>query len=578
VILVEDLGFGSFSCGEDSRPEQAPGFEAFCEEAVRFTHAYTPSTMSQATVASILTGLYPREHSVRHNGPVGLNPAIETVAEVAKRRGYQTSFFSGGPPIWRRAAFNQGFDLFDDTISVSLRHLYRPASEVINLFLGWQETEAPHGRFFSMLYFSDLQFLDEPTVNELGDVRENSYHSQVEAVGQSLANLVREMKKRKIWDSTDVVLVGLNGYVGDVRPGEPAALNLFSESTRSTLMIKPSRRKREGPFNWKIDTPVSLVDLSATLYDLVDPVDNPPLSKFLTVSLRTALEGPTASWPADRPIVSESAWSQWREGGGIRASVRKGPYFFLFDQHEQVLNTLTDTLETTPAPRSDKQSEAARQELESFLMSLQYSPWEGGSTAAFEKAILGRDIWRSRGPDNDALKRLQSLARRFPYDEEIIGWRAIWALRRGNWKELKTLALALPDTDSNRASWLYVASKNLEEKSEIPLDPCFAFLKDKGHEGGVARDCRDAVTRDLIAVIEENAEIEHGHNLDEFLRAYSTRALTVRVAEYNAVTGLQWDTSPGQLNAPDTVDLILALPEYKKLKSLAHARVFTETK
>src|SRR4051812_44820860 len=59
VILVENLRFGSFSCGEGSESGRPQGLRAFCDEAVRFTHAYTPSVLSQATIASIITAKYP---------------------------------------------------------------------------------------------------------------------------------------------------------------------------------------------------------------------------------------------------------------------------------------------------------------------------------------------------------------------------------------------------------------------------------------------------------------------------------------------------------------------------------------
>jgi Sulfatase len=137
VIMIESLGFNSFSCGETTGTSEEVLFEGFCRESVRFTHAYAPSPMSQPTIASIMTGLYPIEHGVRHNGALSLSTQYQTVGEAAKAKGFRTSFFSGGPPIFRRSGFNQGFDLFDDNVPVNMKQIYRPASQVSQLFLNW---------------------------------------------------------------------------------------------------------------------------------------------------------------------------------------------------------------------------------------------------------------------------------------------------------------------------------------------------------------------------------------------------------------------------------------------------------
>ena len=264
--MVENLGFNSFSCGDASGPPDEVLFESFCNESVRFTHAYTPSTMSQAAIASLLTGLYPREHGVRHNGAVGLSAKIETLAEVARDSRMKTSFISGGPPIFRRSGFSQGFDIFDDSVAPALKSLYRPASSVVSMFLDWQKPL--RGGWLSFLFFADPQFVDQPTVDDLGEERESSYEGQVAEVSESIESLVKEMKRRQVWDSTTVVLVGTNGFGSENRPSDPQAVNLFADATRVVLMVKPAHTDKPGfvkPSNWKIDSNVSLADLGETL-------------------------------------------------------------------------------------------------------------------------------------------------------------------------------------------------------------------------------------------------------------------------------------------------------------------------
>lgn len=571
VIAVENLGFGAFSCNEGPGADESSGFRTFCEEAVRFTHAYTPSTMSQASIASLLTGRQPYEHGVRNNGSQFLSAHVNTAGEAAVSQGYRTYFVTGGPPIFRKSGFAQGFETFDDSVPLSLSRIYRQAHEVVNLFLNWQESEAPRGRFLGFLFLSDLQFIDSPTTNAIGELRESSYESQVDEIGESLAQLVHEMKRRKIWDSTYVVLVGLNGFSTEPRLAEARSINLFSESTRVSLMIKPARKMRDGPFNWKVDSNVSLTDVGATLFELLGR----PLRVFHSLaparSLMSVLRGPEPDWPEDRKILSETAWARWHGWGNIRYAVRTGPYLYIQDQPDMLFNTLTDSMETLPLPESDERYLSLRSDMLHFLRSIRPTPWEGPNRLVTEKQELARELWRNRVPSAETLERLKALSRRYPRDEQLNGWRAIWALRVGDWKELKAVS-SKPET---RPTWAYVAARNLGEKATLPEDPCFAFLKkDRASDWHLAKECEATGLSDLVLWGNEREEMAiRNQAMESFLRSYASRALATRVAEHNYVSGLMWDTNLDMLHAPDTIDLILALPEMKKFRTAVVRRL-----
>ncbi|MES2856657.1 MAG: sulfatase-like hydrolase/transferase, partial [Bdellovibrionota bacterium] len=516
VLVVQNLGFNSFSCDDTAEVGDTPGFDSFCQEAVRYTHAYSVSTLSQATVGSLLTGLYPREHGVRHNGAQGLNPALETVAEVALKKGFATSFFSGGPPVWRRGAFSQGFATFDDNVQVSLKKLYRPANSVVDLFLKWQETEARRSPFLSFLFFADAQFFDQPTVNDLGEIRESTYRAQLEEVGESMSNLVTELKRRKIWDSSYVILVGLDGKTSGSREDEPSGSNLYSESTHVTLMIKPARKKRESPFNWKIDANVSLVDVGATLFDILDGEQVRLVSRAGAVSLKNTLVEPVPDWPIDRKIITESAWPEWRGYGGVRASVRKGPYLYIFDTKDKLYNTLTDSLEVSLLPKSDPRAAEVREELANYLVSFDYAPWAPSVPSVLESSMVAEDLWRTHGPAA-ALYQLENLARRYPDDARLRGWRAIIALENSNWKELIDVAR---DT---RPIWKYVGEVNsgIRSSSRKPVidEPCVRAIVDK-FQKALVRKCSNETARELLSWASASNGEEQERAKETFFRRY----------------------------------------------------------
>ena len=159
IIAVDRLGFDTMTCDETFLSERdLDGFLSFCDQSVRFTHAFTSSTLAVPAISTLLTGLYPMEHKVRDNGNKPLSAQLETVAEVAYRKDYRTSFFSGGAPVLRKSGLAQGFHRFDDNIDPNWTSWFRSATDVARLFMDWHQREGNFTKFFSFLYFGDLQF------------------------------------------------------------------------------------------------------------------------------------------------------------------------------------------------------------------------------------------------------------------------------------------------------------------------------------------------------------------------------------------------------------------------------------
>jgi Sulfatase len=579
VIMVEDLGFNSVSCGEGRDAAASGGFKVFCDESVRFTHAYTPSLMSQATLASLLTAKYPFEHGVRNNGAQSLAGKEETFPERALGKGYRTSFFSGGVPLLRRSGLSQGFEVFDDNINLSIKNIYRNAADVVRTFLTWHDAEVGKNKFLSFLYLNDLLMTDQPTTNELGEVRESSYRSQVDVVDEALGALIKQMKKKKIWDTTHVFLVGLQG-AGVGRSNEIPVTNLFSDGTHIALMVKPARKVRDGPFNWKIDANVSLVDLGATFQDIIGEWRGRDGSS-VPYSLRSALSGPSPAWAADRFIISESAWLQWKNKGKaeneIRASVRQGPYLYLFDEVPKIFNTFTDNGEHTPLRTRDSSNLLIGSRLSEYLLSKGFRPWQGLSGASYQKMLLARELWHNgiaenRETSKEPYKNLLALSKQYPGDMTLLGWRAIMALRKSNWSELKAVSESKNSTESQRL-WGYVARRNLGENPEIPAEPCLSFLSEPHL---VSRDCRLEGWSEFLTWSNETlSETARAKAAESFFHSYLAHVLAVKVAEHSLLNSSRYEAAQ-TLEGPHLFDLLLALPEFKKQRALVRAKIGSE--
>ena len=88
-----------------------PNLDAFAEDAVRFEHAYSNSSWTRPSFATLLTGRLPSSHGVMLKSSA-LPSAIDTLPEVLGEHGYATagivSNYNSGPYF----NFQQGFDLY----------------------------------------------------------------------------------------------------------------------------------------------------------------------------------------------------------------------------------------------------------------------------------------------------------------------------------------------------------------------------------------------------------------------------------------------------------------------------------
>ncbi len=562
VIAVDDLAATDITCSKENINETHSGFDLLCKESVRFTHAFSPSTMAVPALSSIMTGLYPFEHGVHHNGQF-LQAKEQTVAEYALTKNYRTAFFSGGAPVLRKVGINQGFEVFDDSIVPDLTSLFRPLSKSVDAFKAWMKQEVESAPFFASIYAPDLIFTNTATVSDLGEPRNLTYESQLDELNNSLYNFFRYLKETNRWDSTTIILTGLNGHTNSDRPQEAAAINLHSESTQVVLLVKSAQKKRDNTITWKIDKNISLTDLGQTLFDLLGrPKQEPRASDFPTESLKNLLHQPEEEFNEERPLITESGWGLWKGLSNLRSAVLKNHVLFINDEPVTIYNTLVDRLETNPLPSSDSYTFSPYTILET-LRKNQYTPWTGVSAATVEKLNLNFSNWAGTNPNTLLLKELRRLNRKFPLDPDFLDWAAYVALENKDWAALKDLG-----TRDKNNQWIYVAEKNLGPTKLKTYDPCLKLLKDEVLDVGILKSCNDPLMLDLIDWVRSDVRgLSREVQRKKFARSYRIYRTDLHVRRSNIGAGMIWDINKDLPLTPSTVDLALNLPEYQKIRS-----------
>ena len=88
-----------------------PHLDAFATQSTLFEHAFSQSSWTRASVASILTGLHPAVHGAedRHHA---LSVDVRLLSEILKDAGYATAMIVANPNVGSFFGFAQGFDDF----------------------------------------------------------------------------------------------------------------------------------------------------------------------------------------------------------------------------------------------------------------------------------------------------------------------------------------------------------------------------------------------------------------------------------------------------------------------------------
>ncbi len=547
VIAVEGLSFENVSCDSEEGVDRSnEGFRVFCQEAVRFSHAYAPSTMSQASMASLMTGLYPFDHRVHHNGSEFLSARFQTLAEVAQSKGYRTLFVSGGAPIWRKSGLAQGFEVFDDAIEVGPGGYYRPSEEVVKLTTNWME-QNEGSPLFTTLFLSDLQFPQIATHTNEGEVREKSAEGQLEEVSESLGTLVRWLKSKKKWNSTHVVLVGLNSLQHKENDPEPEPLSLKSSSVQVTLFIKPARKEKDNVIQWAVDRNVSLVDVGKTMFGWLG-LESPASSirQLEPENLSSALSQSEPGWPENRMVLSETAWPDWLEGSGVRWAVRQNQFLYIYDKRPMIFNTLTDRMEVLPLKVGDPLWNSLKSEVITLLRKARAPQWNGMRPRWLRKIEVARELWRGSA----VIKHPRG-------DESWSRWYLRKVLSAHEWHEVKRLAQEVNDPVG-----VYVAMKNLGEVVMLPRNPCVRLvLSGKGDKSEFQSECDDELVLALHSWQAAKGDEERAGAQERFVRLNSIRLMDQEIGRLNFLSELRWDVDRDILEGPSTLDYLLTLKE-----------------
>lgn len=270
----------------------SPVLDAFAKENLKADFALTAAPWTPASVASMLTGLYPTSHRmmppndriIAKKGLTRLSDSLDTLPEMLKGLGYTTAGVSPNPWINKEFGYTQGFDQF---------HFIerQPANKIAES--GREILEAWNSQKLSQPFFLYLHFLDphDPynpppgydskfsgplqrspfSYTEDLQAKINLYDGEINFLDTQLGVFFEYLKKRGLYEDLIIVIVSDHGEQFMEHGDERHGYKLYNEEVHIPLFIKTGRAKDKGR---SISDTVSTVDILPTILDILG--EKPP--------------------------------------------------------------------------------------------------------------------------------------------------------------------------------------------------------------------------------------------------------------------------------------------------------------
>jgi arylsulfatase A-like enzyme len=292
LFLMLDTVRADHLSGYGYERNTSPVLDAFANDNLKAAFAMTAAPWTPASVASMITGLYPSSHQMMPpnnrdlalQGSARLSKDLDTLPEKLKRIGYSTAGVSPNPWINKPFGYAQGFDQFyfidrepADKITESGREIIESWEKSKNtapffLYLHFLDPHDPYtppsdyaNKFQGKLTKSPFTYDDEM------QRQINLYDAEIAFLDNELGKFFEYLKQKKLYEELYIVIVSDHGEQfmehGDQRHG----YKLFNEEVHIPLLLKTGRKADLGRV---ITETVSTVDILPTLLDRLG-VDKP---------------------------------------------------------------------------------------------------------------------------------------------------------------------------------------------------------------------------------------------------------------------------------------------------------------
>lgn len=355
ILVLDTLRADHLSSYGYHRPT-SPNIDRLAQQGIRFQNAFSTSSWTLPSHASLFTGMYPHEHGVGVTRERFLQGKHHVVADELRSYGYRTGAFSANVFWVTHDRLGQGFihfaDYFHSATDMVLRTMYGRAFEhFVMQKLGWEDIPArkraadinqaflrwldkyPDRPFFAFLNYFDIHDPYLPPTPFRGrfssDVelrgiinwrvgRNNpdltasekqseidAYDSAIAYVDQNIQRLIDALKQRNLLDNTIIVLTSDHGEAFQEHGYVLHGNSLYREELHVPLIFYYPKRLPQG---LTISQPVTIAAIPATIVEILEH-DNQVFPVQSLAALWSS-QAKTGSFP-----IAETGQKRWSPAG-----------------------------------------------------------------------------------------------------------------------------------------------------------------------------------------------------------------------------------------------------------------------
>ena len=331
-IVVDTLRADHLGCyGYDE--VDTPHMDDLASQGARFHTVVTSAPVTAPSVATLVTSTFPCFHGVRDNELFSLNPDLPGLASVFRRAGYETAGFVGSAVLDRRYGFGEGFDYYDDDMSVEfpvysesylpqtdeLQGTQRRAEHVTDAALRWLMEHGKDASFFCFVHYFDPHDPYDPPPPFSGRYPESPYDGEIAYTDDHVGRLLSGLEDLGLDAGTLVVLTADHGEGLGEHAERTHGFFLYDSTVLVPLVFRLPGVIRPGSV---FESQVRTADVMPTILDLARlPV--PETAQGVSVAPALRGEGDLRDRHAYVETFHTLYSYRWHELRGIRTGAWK---------------------------------------------------------------------------------------------------------------------------------------------------------------------------------------------------------------------------------------------------------------
>lgn len=218
LITVDTLRPDRLGVGGNER-RTSPAIDRLAAEGLTFSRAYSQAGWTLPSVATLLTGRYPRDHgAIRFD--TRLKASLPTLASTLADQGYDTRAFVSHVVLRRRSGLAHGFGAYDDSV-LDVGHPHKVSTAEPLTEAAITSLDSIVEPFFLWVHYFDphSNYLKHPEWDHFGSRPIDRYDGEIAHTDRQIGRLLEEFQRRDLDPDTVVVFTADHGETFRERQG-----------------------------------------------------------------------------------------------------------------------------------------------------------------------------------------------------------------------------------------------------------------------------------------------------------------------------------------------------------------------